>query len=223
MRFKSNISDRLNALPPWGISSIIHSLAVVVALVIVFYKPSKRTMIEVSVIEKPVVATQKPVTPPPLPPKAPPKPPPLQKRAVFGVSRKAITSDAPESTETVKLGNTVAKDPDAGKLRASDADSLPIPADEFMVTAMPVLQQEVRAPYPPEAKQKGIQGSVILDVLVDSEGKVRDVKIVSGPGFGMEAAAAEAMKQFKFKPAVIENQTVAVRIRYTYRFELERG
>lgn len=142
-------------------------------------------------------------------------------RKVFGVSRKSITSDDAATSTEVKQGNTVAKEFDDEKLKDDDQD-LPIPADELMVTAMPKLQSEVRIPYPPEAKAKGIQGAVVMDILIDAQGQVREVKLIQGPGAGLNEAALEAVKQFKFIPARIEAQVVAVRIRYAYRFVLEK-
>lgn len=143
----------------------------------------------------------------------------IKKRAVFGVSSKSIQS---ETGPTVKAGNTVAKAPDQEKLNPEDDDSLPIPVDEIEVTQMPKLLSEVRIPYPTEAKQNGVQGAVVMDLLIDTEGKVRDVRWVEGPGYGLNEVAMEAVRGFRFSPAFIEKQPVAVRIRYAYRFVLER-
>lgn len=153
-------------------------------------------------------------------PKAAPK---VDSRAVFGQSKKAITSDTPSKDAVeVKKGNTVAIAPDNKQLKDDDAESLPIPADEFLVNEMPSLLSDVRIPYPPEAKKAGIQGPVVMDLLIDQNGKVRDVKLISGPGYGLNEAATEAAKSFQFKPGKVEDRTVAVRIRYSYRFVLER-
>jgi protein TonB len=98
---------------------------------------------------------------------------------------------------------------------------LPSPADEFLVTSMPVLVSEVRIPYPEEAKKAGIEGPVVMDLLIDEQGKVRQVSLIKGPGFGLNDAALAAIKSFLFRPARIKDQSVAVKIRYTYRFVLE--
>lgn len=116
----------------------------------------------------------------------------------------------------------MAKEVDSKTLRPGEDEALPIPADEFLVTAMPELQSEIRIPYPPEAREKRIQGAVIMELLIDSQGVVREAKLVSGPGAGLNEAALNAVRSFKFKPARIQEQSVAVRIRYAYRFVLER-
>ena len=139
---------------------------------------------------------------------------------VFGVSRKSMTS---AQGEAVKMGNTLAKAPDQEVLKPSDRDSLPVPSEEYLVTKMPSLKTEVRIPYPPDAKKKGIEGAVVMDILIDSSGKVREVKLIEGPDESLNSAAVSATRNFQFTPALIQDKPVAVRIRYAYRFVLEHG
>lgn len=143
-------------------------------------------------------------------------------RKVFGLSRKAITTtEESPTTATVKLGNTVAKENDSLKLDANDPDSIPIPTDDYLVTSQPALLKDVKIPYPEEAKKAGVQGPVVMNLLIDKNGKVRDVQLVKGPGFGLNEAAQKAVLDFVFRPAKVNDQSVAVLIRYTYRFVLE--
>lgn len=196
------------------ISSGLHGVLFLLAVLIAITPKFKKEEVEITIIENPA-ASQAAVLPTrPIEPKKES----AQKRGVFGASRKSITSDAGED---VKAGNTVAKEVDNKKLTAADADSLPIPADEFLVSEMPRLEAEVRIPYPPQAREKRVQGAVVMDILIDSEGKVRQATLVSGPGAGLNEAALEAVKSFRFKPARIQAQSVAVKIRYSYRFVLE--
>lgn len=145
---------------------------------------------------------------------------------VFGLSRKALTSDNDSGAVSVKTGNTIAKENDDKVLGKDDPDSLPgdlpILAEEYLVSEMPKVLTEFRAPYPKAAKEKNIEGAVILDIIVDDKGKVRWAKLVSGPGFGLNEVALDSIKQFIFKPARIENKSVSVKIRYAIRFVLEK-
>jgi TonB family protein len=61
-----------------------------------------------------------------------------------------------------------------------------------------------------------------MNLLIDESGKVRDVSLIEGPQTDLNAAAMAAAKGFQFTPALIQKKPVAVRIRYTYRFVLER-
>jgi protein TonB len=171
-------------------------------------RPHTRAM-DITIVEAPKAAPQ-PVTIS--------KPKPIEEtkaRQVYGISRKAVTTD---DGEAVKQGNTLAKAPDNEKLNPNDADSLPIPSEDYLVTQMPQLEKEVVIPYPPEVKKRGVQGVVTMDLLIDSNGTVRKVDLVDGPDPELNAAAVQAAAGFKFKPAQIQDKPVAVRIRYAYRF-----
>lgn len=145
----------------------------------------------------------------------------IQKK-VFGISKDTLTTAAPGAGAGVeiKAGNTVAKEIDQDKLDPNDEGSLPIPSEEYLVTQMPKIKKEFRISYPSEAKSKNIEGVVLMDLLIDDKGKVRDVQFVSGPGYGLNEAAVKALRQFEFSPALIDKKTVAVKIRYGYRFVL---
>jgi protein TonB len=185
--------------------------------IILFGQGHKSESVDISVVDVPK-------TPPKVLSISRPEPKPVEKkvpRAVFGVSRKAITSDTADSVDA-KAGNTLAKAPDQEKLNPDDPDALPVPTEEYLVSRMPELAQEVRIPYPPDAKKRGIEGPVVMDLLIDANGKVRESKLVSGPDASLNSAALEAVKGFVFKPALIQDKAVAVRIRYAYRFVLER-
>jgi TonB family protein len=201
------------------LSLIVHGALVLLGLALYFVRLGPKATVEFEVIERPVEAPKALNI---SPPKAEPKPIEEKiQRKVFGVSRKAITDDS-AAGEAVKQGNTVAVQPDNEKLKPNDADSLPIPTDEYLVTSMPSLLTEVRIDYPPEEKKKGIAGPVVMDLLIDAAGHVRDVNLISGPDPNLNAAAMKAAQGFKFKPAKVEAKAVAVRIRYTYRFVIER-
>ena len=206
---------------PTAISALIHLALVAVALTLVWIRP-KRDRIRMTIREVPAEVKQAPVAPViSAAPKAKPKPVEKKRREVFGVSRKSMTSTASTAIE-VKAGNTIAKAPDQEKLRPEDEDALPIPTDEFLVTQMPKLLSEVRIPYPPEAKQKAVQGAVVMELLIDSDGRVRNAELIEGPGFGLNEAALAAVKGFRFSAAKVQEQAVAVKIRYAYRFLLEK-
>lgn len=207
----------------WRVSLGFHSGLVLLALGLLWVGRVERPLPPIEILEldvresaqanaKSLLAAQ---------PKVAPKP---KVREVFGLSRNAVT--APDSDLALKAGNTVAKDADQRKLRAGDDASLPVPADEFLVTQMPKLLREVRANYPALAREKNISGVVLLELLIDAQGGVRDARVVQVPegasGYGLDVAALEAVKQFRFEPARVENQSVAVKIRYAYRFVLEK-
>ncbi|MCK6598665.1 MAG: TonB family protein [Bdellovibrionaceae bacterium] len=207
---------------PLSQSLIAHLFFVVLFLFLSLKPRTQKIKIDFEVFEAPKVVEKTLNLEPPKVNKVKPPPPTPETKQVFGVSRKSITSsDISTNTAEVKTGNTVAKEQDTLKLDPTDQDSIPIPADEYLVSSMPVLISEVRIPYPEEAKKAGIEGPVVLELLIDNQGRVRSVTLIKGPGFGLNEAALAAIKNFKFRPAMMKDQSVAVKIKYTYRFVLE--
>jgi TonB family protein len=147
------------------------------------------------------------------------KKPKKKLRQVYGLKRKAQTSK--EGTVVAKKGNTLTKKEDDKILRKDDPDSLPEPAEEFLLTSMPRALEEFRPDYPKWAKDQGITGSVIFEILIDKYGKVRKATLLKSLHPELDALAKEAMMKFKFKPAYIEKKPAAVKIKYAIRYVLE--
>ena len=196
-------------------SALFHALLALGAFYLIFAQ-KKIEKLEIQVLEYPVV-TPKALPPPPLA-KPKEKRPAPRVQPVFGISKNTLRS---ETGPEIKAGNSVALAPDQKIIPLEDAIALPIPADEVEVTEMPRLLSEVRIPYPQSAKDHGIQGVVVMDLLIDDTGAVREAKLIEGPGEGLNEAALEAMKKFRFTSAKIDARKVAVRIRYASRFVLE--
>jgi periplasmic protein TonB len=148
--------------------------------------------------------------------------PPTQKEArqVFGASRRSHTDESQAAGVDAKLGNTLAKEVDQLELADADPDALPTPTEEYLVSEMPVVLTEVRPQYPKEARERQLEGAVVMDILIDEQGVVREAKVIEGPT-EFQAVAVEAMRKFKFRPARVDGNPVAVMIRYTLRFQLE--
>ncbi|MFY7994317.1 MAG: TonB family protein [Bacteriovoracaceae bacterium] len=218
-----------DGLRPWQSSLLIHALLVAFFLLVTKLNLSPTEMIEVpieitmpeevqnlaEIKEKPQVVLKSVNTPQEESQKN-------QVREVFGASRQSYTDESVGDDQAVnaKRGNTLAKEVDNKVLLDSDVDSLPTPTEDYLVSEMPVVLSEVRPNYPKEAREKQIEGAVVLDVLVDSSGNVRQVSVIEGLDI-FKQGAVEAMRKFRFKPALVDGAPVAVRIRYTLRFELE--
>lgn len=74
--------------------------------------------------------------------------------------------------------------------------------------------------YPDAARNAGIQGTVVLEVYIDKKGRVRDVNIKKGIGFGCDEAAIEKVKSTIFMPARMGGKAVAVRQIISFDFKL---
>ncbi|MBN2192729.1 MAG: TonB family protein [Polyangiaceae bacterium] len=87
---------------------------------------------------------------------------------------------------------------------------------------LPRLLEFVEADYPPAAREAGIEGEVILELGIDTEGRVTDVAVEQPAGHGFDEAAAVVAWRFRFEPARRQGRSVAAKLLYRYRFTLER-
>jgi TonB family protein len=78
----------------------------------------------------------------------------------------------------------------------------------------------VKPEYPEEARDKGIEGTVVLVALVNEEGRVEDVAVETGVDPLLDQAAMRAAYHTPFFPYRIEGMAQAVFVRMPYRFEL---
>ena len=79
------------------------------------------------------------------------------------------------------------------------------------------LIRQVEPEYPPEARAKGIQGPVVLDVQVQGDGRVSTVNVVSGDPM-LSEAAVKAVKQWVYQPFSVDGKPVERQTRITIRF-----
>ena len=91
------------------------------------------------------------------------------------------------------------------------------------IVKMPEILEYVEAPYPPEAKELGLEGEVLLLIEIDETGKVSYVEVLQGLGHGFDEAAVEAVQQMLFSPAEDPNGPTAVALEFAYGFVLDTG
>ncbi len=75
--------------------------------------------------------------------------------------------------------------------------------------------------YTEIARKARIQGVVIVQAIIDKQGNVTNVKVLKGLPMGLEEAAVEAIKTWKFKPATLNGKPVAVYYNLTVNFKLQ--
>jgi len=179
-------------------------------------EPAKPEPVQVTRPPPRRLAFRRPDPPPPNEPPPPEarqaEPPPVVVGLTLRSTTTAGTFDAP-------VGNTLAAKPPDRAVDPSAARPLPVPLHEL--DSQPTVIGDVRIPYPEDARSRGIEGTVVLSVLVDETGRVRSVKVVSGPGAGLDEAAARAVERIRFHPAVRKGQPVAAQITYRYTFLLD--
>jgi len=81
------------------------------------------------------------------------------------------------------------------------------------------LIQRVEPQYPEVARSQHIQGPVKLDVVVDEEGKVQNVKVVNGDS-ALAPAAVDAVQRWRFKPYLVNGRASQFTTQITVHFVL---
>ncbi len=74
--------------------------------------------------------------------------------------------------------------------------------------------------YTEDARRAKKQGTCVLWLIVDSAGHPRDIRVARGLGFGLDAKAIEAVKQWRFQPALKDGKPVDVQISVEVEFHL---
>jgi protein TonB len=91
-----------------------------------------------------------------------------------------------------------------------------------LVAALPEYNKNPPISYPKRARRKGYEGTVVLEVLVNRNGKVDDLRILASSGYAiLDRSAVKSVKTWSFKPAKKGNDTVDMWVQVPVRFKLE--
>ncbi|MFY9682597.1 MAG: energy transducer TonB [Candidatus Sulfotelmatobacter sp.] len=82
-----------------------------------------------------------------------------------------------------------------------------------------LLIHKIQPPYPVLARSARIQGDVVLRAVIDKQGNIQDLQLVSGHPM-LVPAAIEAVKQWRYRPYLLNGQPVEVETTITVIFTL---
>jgi protein TonB len=159
------------------------------------------------------------------PPSAPP-PPSVEAKEITdkpvvlpGITLESTTQGG---TFAAPTGNTLYGEPPRKAVEPGTAK--PYKAERYVAAAqvseLPSVEfkPDLKPFYPREAQQRGFEGDVVLRILIDSDGSVAKVDVLSEPGQGLGAAGARAIRAFRFRPGKLSGTPVATTITFTLRF-----
>jgi TonB family protein len=112
-------------------------------------------------------------------------------------------ADAPAKHESEDVSGTLTK-------------RVVLPAEVSMSL---LIRPEASPVYPPLARQAHIQGEVVLDAHISKEGSVDDLRVISGHPL-LISAAVNAVKEWRYKPYMLNGAPVAVNTHITVKFSL---
>ncbi len=146
----------------------------------------------------------------------PPPPPPTVETPPPYVPPPDIVIDLPTSTKGPTTALVVTDKP-------RPVAPPPSPVVKKAPEIDPRYKRRFQPDYPPTSRRLGEEGSVIVQVLVDPEGKVSDGKIQKSSGFPRldEAALKHALRAWRFTPGTEDGKPVSVwhSVKVTFRIE----
>lgn len=75
--------------------------------------------------------------------------------------------------------------------------------------------------YPEEARKNKSEGKVIVEFIINEDGRCSDFKVIKGIGYGCDEAAVEAFKKMpNWKPGLVNGKPVKVRAQMAYLYGL---
>lgn len=84
------------------------------------------------------------------------------------------------------------------------------------------LETKVNPRYPPSAKAAGIQGTVVLDATITTEGVPVDLRVVSSPSNDLTQASIDAVRQWRYRPTLLNGEPVEVETTININFTLSK-
>ena len=211
-----------NSICALFISILIHGLVAVVLIAYLEYAPHPDVLatldlssVELSFAEKEEDAPPVLGAGVPSPPQNEIKPPqeenPPEVKPEKPLRREPGEIKFPEPKEDVRL-----------KTEDAMAASAPTAAPrQARLDAPPKPKRNIKPDYPKGARQRGEQGDVVLEIRVNAEGMVDEVKVATSSGFSeLDEAAVRAARAAKFSPARSGHDPVASTARLKLSFKL---
>ena len=113
--------------------------------------------------------------------------------------------------------------PDSECLENCDENGLPggsnpVPAHLLAIQPVPLDQPQPR--YPPNARDAGLKGAVVVEIIVGVDGRVTQAKVVRG-GAPFDRPTLEAVKRWRYVPVMHNGKPIVWKSTVTVRFELD--
>jgi len=150
------------------------------------------------------------------------KPPDIEKKEI-AVEPESLPE--PEEIKPAKESKEVYFDsaPDLSHISASTTvdQKTKIPDAQTILEARPIYRINPAPSYPIIARKRGYQGNVVLEVLINKQGKVIDLRVFSSSGYSMlDKTAIASVKNWLFKPGMRGPDKIKMWVRIPIRFKL---
>jgi protein TonB len=98
----------------------------------------------------------------------------------------------------------------------------PVPRDEECKTVdqKAILIHRVDPEYPADLRKQKVQGNVVLEGIVKTDGSITDLRVLNSPSDTLSKLSTDAMLQWRYKPALCRGRPVRVYVTNTFTFRL---
>lgn len=143
------------------------------------------------------------------------------------VVQKAIPDPVPAATPPAAAANTTEqKEVTSPEKSGAAGPAASTKRPQRVRISQGVIQRlkisDVAPSYPVDAKQAGVQGLVVLAAVIGKDGNVQSLKVLSSPSPVLSQAAMDAVKQWKYRPFMLNGTPVEVDTQITVNFTLSR-
>src|SRR5580692_5551381 len=121
-----------------------------------------------------------------------------------------------------QMGGVIGSIASAGSVAALPKIATPQRVRVSSGVSQGLLVRRVNPTYPPLARQARIQGSVVLQAQISKTGDIENLQLISGHPM-LAPAAIEAVKQWKYKPYLLNGEPVEVETQVQVNFTLAGG
>jgi len=121
----------------------------------------------------------------------------------------------PHENETGSANATLDVTANAGSIYGARIPGAPLTGHEIIPALPQVFPDPAvsRADLPP-----GVQGDVIVEVTIDEQGNVIELKLIRGIGYGIEDRVLATLRQWRFRPASKDGVTIASQHLVTFHY-----
>jgi len=126
------------------------------------------------------------------------------------------SSPQPSSAETSPRNSAEETEKESPSNSSAEEECLSPIYRRSGVTQMAFLKEQLLVPYTDEAVQNKVEGKIVLQFVVCSNGRVSDITIDEQLSFGLTERAIVAIRKVRFQPALLGTQPVSVMTKQTF-------
>jgi len=138
------------------------------------------------------------------------------------VKRAALTDSDSDTTEAPQLSASNLDNRKIGTLLSGPVTLPKFGTPISQGVSEGVLEHQVAPIYPRQAFPLRLEGHVVLDATVSENGQLENVKVVSGHAL-LAQAAIEAVRQWRYRPYLLNGKPVRMQTKITVNFKMPRS